>query len=163
MARKKKEINPGGVSGSGKGLVNVNSKEYKFLKKAITTHYDSLPITERIKYDLIALQFKMKKYVSFDKPEIIKEAGEFLKDHLKIIGIKNKEFAQFIDLEESNLSAIMKGKRKINVELAVKLGELFNMNPSLWLLIQNQNEITRMNEKKSVHKYKLDELIKKVG
>ena len=99
MARKKKEINPGGVNGSGEGLVNVNSEEYKFLKQAIINHEDNLPPLERIKYDLIAIQFQMKKYVSLENPKIIKEAGNFLKMHLKTIGIKNKEFAKFIDLE----------------------------------------------------------------
>ena len=60
----------------------------------------------------------------------------------------------------------MKGKRKINVDVAIKLGELFNMNPNLWLLIQSQNEILKMNQDKKVvygNKYKLDELLKKVG
>ena len=166
MARKKKEINPGGINGLGKGIVNVNSEEYKFLKQAIIDLDDNLPSSERIKYNLIAIQFQMKKYVSLENPIIIKEAGEFLKLHLKTIGIKNKEFAKFIDLEESNLSAIMKGKRKINIDVAMRLGELFNMNPNLWLLIQSQNEILKMNQDKKVvygKKYRLDELLKKVG
>ena len=80
-----------------------------------------------------------------------------------LFGITNKAFARFIDLEESNLSAIMKGKRKINVELAIKLGELFNMSPNLWLLIQSQNEINRMSQDKISFNYKLDELLKKVS
>jgi len=35
MAKEKKIINPGGVNGTGKGVVNTNSKEFKALRKAI--------------------------------------------------------------------------------------------------------------------------------
>ena len=61
MSNNNKEINPGGVNGLGEGVVNVNSEEYKFLKKAINEHYSALSTEERIKYELISIQFKMKK------------------------------------------------------------------------------------------------------
>lgn len=165
MTNFKKQLNEGGVNGLGTGFVNVNSDEYKFLKKSILSHEDNLSPAERIKYDLIAIQYQMRKYLALDIVDEIKEAGAFLRMHLKLMGIKNKEFAQYIDLEESNLSAILKGKRKINADLARRLGELFNMKPNLWLRIQNHNEIQKLKRETSSNskEYKLEDLLKKVS
>ena len=42
--------------------------------------------------------------------------------------IKKKAFAEYIDYKESNLSAIFKGRRRINPDLAIKFGEIFRVN-----------------------------------
>ena len=41
MAQSIKEINPGGVNGTGKGIVNTNSKDFKGLRDAIKEHAKS--------------------------------------------------------------------------------------------------------------------------
>lgn len=164
MDKYKKEINAGGVNGSGKGIVNTNSKEYKALQQAIIEHSKTLSHSDKIRYDLVALKYQMQKYVSLAEPKLFKEAGEFLKEHLKAIGIKNKEFAKYINIEESNLSAILRSKRKINIDFALKLGEVFSVNPNIWLLIQSKNELLSVDKEKKLtyRKYKLDDLLKKV-
>jgi len=165
MMSKKKEINEGGVNGSGKRIVNTNSKEYKALQRAIIEHSQSQSQSDIIRYDLISLKYQMHKYISVNEPILLKEVGAFLKDHLQAIGIKNKEFAKYIELEESNLSAIIRNKRKINIDLALKLGKVFSIHPNIWLLIQSKNELLKIDQKKKLtySKYKLDDLLKKVG
>jgi len=165
MAKRNKEINPGGVNGTGKGIVNTNSKDFKGLQKAIIEHAKKQSPKDKIKYELISIRFQMESYLSEEEPSTIISVGDFLKRHLKAIKINNKEFAKFIELEESNLSSIIRGRRKVNIDLAFKLGELFNLNPNLWLLLQTKNEIlTVANERKlDYKKYKLDELLKKVS
>jgi len=74
----------------------------------------------------------MESYVSQKKPSAIIAVGEFLKKHLKAIKIKNKDFAKYIEIEESNLSSIIRGRRKITIDLAFKLGQVFNLDPNLW-------------------------------
>lgn len=98
-------------------------------------------------------------------PGKIIDAGEFLKKHIDAIDIKNKEFANFIDLEESNLSAILNGRRKINTELGLKLGQVFNIDPNLWFQIQIKSELLRMNNKRALGKkqYRLEDLLKQTG
>ncbi len=163
MPKRIKEINEGGVNGTGKGVVNTNSKDFQGLRKVILEHAKNQSPQDRISYELISLKFQMESYVSEKDPAVLIEAGAFLKKHLKAIKVKNKDFANFIDLEESNLSSIINGRRKITIDLAFKLGALFDLSPNLWLLIQSKNELLRVGEKKriSYKKYKLENLLKK--
>lgn len=165
MAKEKKIINPGGVNGTGKGIVNTNSKDFKALRKAIVEHAKNQSPEERIKIELFSLKLQMESYINREAPKEVINAGEFLRQHLKAIKVKNKAFAKYIDLEESNLSSIIKGRRKINTDLAFILGQIFNLDPNLWLLIQSKNELLQVDKKRvqKYKKYKLEELLKKVS
>jgi len=160
-----REINLGGVNGTGKGIVNTNSKDFKGLQQAIIEHAKKQTPQERMKYHLISLKFQMDSYIAENEPLKIIGVGEFLKKHLQAIKIKNKDFANYIEMKESNLSSILRGKRKINIDLAFKLGQVFNVDPNLWLLIQSKNELLGVdkNKKFNYQKYKLDDLLKKVS
>ena len=165
MAKRRKDVNPGGINGTGKGIVNTNSKDFKALRTAIKEHAKNQTTLDRIRYELISLKFQMEDYISNDEPSTKIEVGEFLRKHLKAIKIKNKDFAKYIELEESNLSAVIRGRRKINLDLAFKLGQIFNLDPNLWLLIQSKNELLGVDNKKKLdyQKYRLDDLLKKIG
>jgi len=162
MSKKNEIINPGGINGTGKGVVNTNSEDFKALQRAIIEDSKKQTLEERMSYQLISLRFQMESYISEKTPKEIITSGDFLKKHLKAIGIKNKEFAKYTDIEESNLSAILKGRRKINIDFAYKLGEIFNVNPNMWLLIQSKNELLQIDEarKREYKRYKLKDLLK---
>ena len=64
MSKQIKEINPGGVNGTGKGIVNTNSKDFKGLRAAIETHAKQQTPLERIRYELISLRFQMENSIS---------------------------------------------------------------------------------------------------
>jgi addiction module HigA family antidote len=154
-------INKGGINGTGKGVVNTNSEHYKALKKTIQEHAKQQTKEKQIRYQLIGLKFQMESYIDAEQPQKIIDSGMFLKKYLKAININNKVFANFIELEEANLSMILNGKRKINTELAYKLGQLFNINPNYWLLIQSKNELLEVvNKGQLAHKkYQLSDLL----
>jgi len=163
--KKDKFLNPGGINGTGTGVVNVNSEDFKALQQAIIEHNKKYTPEERMKYDLIALHIQMKSYISKDYDREYRSVGEFLKGYVKAIGIKNKTFAQYIDIEESNLSAIIRGKRKINLNLALKLEHIFGVDADIWLRVQSKNELQKLKEerKDDYEKYQLADLLKKVG
>ncbi len=165
MAKSIKEVNPGGINGSGKGVVNTNNSDFIGLREAIKEHAKKQTPHDQIKYQLLSLKLQMNTYVSNEEISKLVSVGDFLKKHLKAIKIKNKEFASYVEMEESNLSSIIKGRRKVNTDFALKLGQLFNIDPNLWLQIQSKNELSNMNKEKklSYQKYKLDDLLKKVG
>lgn len=160
-----KIINEGGINGTGQGVVNINSKDYKGLQKAIQEHAKKQSFNQKIKYELISLKLQLESYIKEKKPLSIISSGEFLRRYLDAINIKNKDFASYVEIEEANLSMIMKGKRKINTEFAYKLGQIFNINPNYWLLIQSKNELLRITNKRksTLKKYKLNDLLKKAG
>ena len=165
MAKRKKIINPGGINGTDQGIVNINSKDYKLLQKAVQEQSKKQDSRSRIRYKFISLKLQVESYISEDNPEEVLSAGSFLKEYLNVIGVKNKDFAKFIEVEESNLSSIIRGRRKINTELAFKLGQIFNIDPNLWLLIQSKNELLKIAKERKIEyrKYQLEKLIKKVG
>ncbi len=156
-------INPGGINGTGKGVVNINSKDYKGLQKAILEHSKNQNPKERIKYELISLKLQLESYISESEPDQLISAGEFLKKHLTALKVRNKQLANYLEIEESNLSAILKGRRKINPDLAFKLGQLFKIEPNYWLLIQSKNELLQIDKKRKAiyKKYRLEDLLKK--
>ena len=160
-----KIINEGGINGTGQGVVNINSSDYKDLQKAVQEHVKKQSFRQKINYELISLKLQIENYVEEIEPVAIVSPGDFLRKYLKAINIKNKEFANYIELEEANLSMIMKGKRKINTELAYKLGQIFNINPNYWLLIQSKNELLLIGNKQktTLKKYRLNDLLQKAG
>jgi len=162
---KDKFLNREGINGTGTGVVNVNSEDFKALQQAIIEHNKKYTPEERMKYDLIALHIQMKFYISKDYDREYRSVGEFLKGYVKAIGIKNKTFAQYIDIEESNLSAIIRGKRKINLNLALKLEHIFGVDADIWLRVQSKNELQKLKEerKDDYEKYQLADLLKKAG
>jgi len=165
MEKRKKIINPGGINGTGKGVVNINSKDYKALQKAIQEQSKKQSPKDRIRYKFISLKLQVESYISDSTPEEVLTSGYFLKEYLNVIGIKNKDFAKFIDVEESNLSSIIRGRRKINTEFAFKLGQIFNLDSNLWLLIQSKNDLFRITKERKIesNRYRLEDLMKKVG
>lgn len=160
-----KIINEGGIIGTGRGLVNQNSKEFKALQNVIRAKSKELKESELIANQLLSLRFQMESYLEIEHPKKIKSVGGFLEEYVEALKIKKRVLAKYIDYKESNLSAIFKGKRKINIDLAIKLGEIFDVNPSIWLHIQSKNELMEIIEKdkKKYEKYSLKDLLKEVN
>lgn len=162
--KKNKIINEGGINGLGIGIINTNSKEFKELQRQIITQSNKQNKKKILENKLLSLRFQMESYLDEQSHEIV-EVGWFLKEFLKELNIKNKVFAEYIEFQESNLSALFKGKRKINTDLALKLGKIFRVKPSLWINIQSKNELLRIEEenKKEYQKYNLNDLLKKAS
>ena len=163
--RNQKIVNEGGIIGTGEGLVNQNSKEFKELQKIIKSRSKELAESEIVANQLLSLRFQMESYLEKDDPKEVIQAGEFLEEFVDAIKIKKKDFAEYIEYKESNLSAIFKGRRKINIDLAIKFGEIFRVDPVIWLHIQSKNELLEIIErdKERYEKYKLEDLLKEMN
>ena len=109
---KKKIINEGGISGSGKGLVNTNSEDFLFLKEQILIASNKQSKKQVAINHLLALKYQMKDYFQSPTPSKIIDVGDFLREFIDILGLKYKLFAEYIGIEDSNLSALLKGRRK---------------------------------------------------
>jgi len=165
MAKTTKFINEGGINGTEKGVININSKDYKGLQAAVLKHSDQQSKHDKIRYKIISLKLQMKTYLAHENPTDLKSVGSFLKEFIQALALKNKEFASFIELEESNLSSILGGRRKINTELALILGLLFDLDPKIWLAIQNKNELLQMEKAKAykLKRFSFERLLKEVS
>lgn len=157
-------INAGGINGLGEGLINTNSKDFLALKSLIKTISANQSQENIVENEFLAIRFQMESYLNEPVQEII-QAGEFIERLLKVVNIKKKTFATYIGYEETNLSALLKGRRKINPDLAIKLGKIFRMNPAIWLHIESKNDLMKaLKGKEDIYQhYNLIDLMKKAG
>lgn len=54
MGKRKNEINPGGINGTGKGFVDIKSRDFQGLREAIIEHAKSQTPQDRARYKLIS-------------------------------------------------------------------------------------------------------------
>lgn len=158
---KQKKINSGGLQGTGKDSIDRKSPAFQQLQEAIQQHSGRQKKSEKVSNQLLSLRFQMMNYLESDAPSEVKPAGYFLEKYLEVLVIKKKTLARYLGYQESNLSAILKGKRSINTDLAIKLGEIFQLDPELWLNIQSKNtliEVARKNKAQYQH-YSLQGLL----
>lgn len=137
-----KVINEGGINGLGESLVNMNSHDFKFLKELIQKSAETQEEESRIENGLLSVRFQMESYLNASlRIEDINPAGSYVEQLLKVIKVTKKQFAEYIDVDYSNFIAVLKGRRKINSELAIKLGQIFKVDPTIWLHLESKNEL----------------------
>ncbi len=140
-------INEGGINGTGEGLVNPNSKEFLVLQQKIQDAAAKRDPIARIEDQLLGIRFRMESYFRDPEPGKLIPAGQFLQECIQALNINRKELAAYIRYEESNLSALCHGRRKISPELAIKFSRIFQIPAALWLGIQNKAEIFELNSR----------------
>lgn len=68
--------------------------------------------------------------------------GEVLNEEfLKPMGISVYRVAKETGLSQTRLGQIIKGKRRMSAETAVKLGKFFDMPPEFWMNLQSLYDI----------------------
>lgn len=154
-------INEGGINGTGKGVLNTNSQDFITLRQKIVEAAEKRNPIDRMEDQLLGIRFRMES--SMKKEDETIGAGTFLRECIQVLKVKNKQFAAYIDYEESNLSAICHGRRKITPELAMKFFKITGIPAELWLGIQNKEELALLNETKQMgfNHMNLRDLIKK--
>ncbi len=95
---------------------------------------------KKVEYKLNALLHQMQEYVKNPNSDEVVKVGRFLEECLSTLNMKHKELAEHLGLNRPNLSAIINGKRKLNIELAYVLGKVFHTDGKLWLDVQVKNE-----------------------
>ncbi len=69
--------------------------------------------------------------------------GEFLADELEEIEITATELSRQIDVPANRISQIVRGKRDITADTALRLGQFFGTGPELWLNLQKAYELDK--------------------
>lgn len=139
--KKSSKVNIGGVNGLGESLVNTNSQSFRTLKDMITAHSSNQNAATKLENKMISLRFQMETYLGDEMSGKVIPAGSFIEKFLDIAGISKKKFSDYIQYDYSNLIATMKGRRKVNPDLAIKTGEIFGINPSILLHIETKNDL----------------------
>jgi addiction module HigA family antidote len=114
--------------------------EIQQLQADILSNSSKIPEKKKVEYKLNALLHQMQEYVKDTNTKEVVNVGKFLEECLNTLNMKHKELAERLELNRPNLSAIINGKRKLNIELAYTLGKVFHTDGKLWLDIQVKNE-----------------------
>ena len=69
--------------------------------------------------------------------------GEFLADELEEIKITATELSRQVDVPANRISQIVRGKRDISADTALRLGQFFGTGPELWLNLQKAYDLDK--------------------
>jgi addiction module HigA family antidote len=156
--KKSNHIEP--LNGVLTNQMDVGTDEFKKFQAILLNKSKERSTAQKRDIELLAIKFKMEDYLESEEQDI-KLPGEFLKQYLKTLEIPQKKFANYINLNPSNLSKLISGERPINYELALIFGKIFNNEPMLWIEIQVKNEFKKIikSKHKKYHNYSLNDLI----
>ncbi len=131
-------------------------------KKEAITAMAKLRHSERSKERILrnamsAVRYRMEDYVNEEvaTPETMRTIEDFVKDFLKVLGLKKGEFAKHIDIDDSNLNKYYRSDRRFNTVLALKFAHFFHTPADLWLKVQIKNELLELHrEQEAAEKYR---------
>ena len=69
--------------------------------------------------------------------------GEFLIDELEEIEITATELSRQIDVPPNRISQIIRGKRDVTADTALRLGQFFGTGPELWMNLQRAYDLDK--------------------
>lgn len=69
--------------------------------------------------------------------------GDVLKDELEELNLSVSELARQIGVPANRLSQIVRGKRTITGDTALRLGHWFGMNPQFWMNLQTSYDLAQ--------------------
>lgn len=129
----------------GKQKDDTSNEDRKITKNILDAYIKELPVDELAENQRIGIKLLMKSYLENESGETI-VAGEFLNRLINIYNIKKIKFAKFLGIENANLHALLKGRRKFNSKIATAVGEIFKINPELWMFIEAKNDLKKFKQ-----------------
>ena len=72
--------------------------------------------------------------------------GEVVQDELEELGLSQSALAKHIGVLPKTINEICRGKRGISAEMAMKLSKALGGSPQFWLNLQNNWEISQLDE-----------------
>ena len=75
--------------------------------------------------------------------------GEILKDELNEIGISAAELARQLRVPENRMSEVIRGRRNITADTALRLGRWFGMSAEFWMNLQKNYELRKAEQEHS--------------
>lgn len=153
MKKHKKEIelfaNEGGINGTPTGRTDIESEDFQILKAKIQEQAAKMTPQQRTELHLLGIKYRMEDYLRNENLFKPNDMPTLLAECIEGLEIKKKDFAAYIGIEDSNLSAMLKGRRRVSPEFALKLEQIFGISATLWLSVQNKNELEALRKERN--------------
>jgi addiction module HigA family antidote len=121
------------------------------LRLSLARHAYEISFSQHPLMDKQVKLMKTKK-TSSDLIPISHPGTILLEQFLEPGGISQYRLAQAADIPASRLTDIIKGRRGITADTAIRLSKAIGMNPKFWLGLQQDYEV-RMAERANAHDY----------
>ncbi len=69
--------------------------------------------------------------------------GDVLKDEIEELNLSVSELARQIGVPANRLSQIIRGRRAVTGDTALRLGHWFGMNPQFWMNLQTSHDLAQ--------------------
>lgn len=73
--------------------------------------------------------------------EFITPGDVLLAEFMEPLGVSQNQLARDVDVPPSRINAIVRGKRSINADMALRLGKYFKTSAQLWLNLQSHYDL----------------------
>lgn len=109
---------------------------------------------QKLRNELLSIKYQMEDYIEKDKIEREMQLLDFVKLYLNLLNISQKQLASAFGMKAANFYKYLTGERKLNADLALKLGAFSHTQPELWYNIQIKNEFFELRkEKEKIKEY----------
>jgi len=72
--------------------------------------------------------------------------GEILKDELAEMGMSAAELARQLKVPENRISEVIRGRRNITADTALRLGKWFGTSAGFWMNLQKNYELRKAEQ-----------------
>ncbi len=145
--------------------MDLNTAEFNEFQSIVLNHSRGQTKWQKINIELAAIRIQMEDYIKSTNENEPKILGEFLKLYLDALHIRQNKFANYIDMEPSNLNKVIKGERQITSEIALKIAKIFELDPLLLIEVQIKTELLKLmkTKKTQLANYSLKGLLKEIA
>lgn len=163
LKRIEKQVSKKGTMTGNNLTIKPNDKEWSKAQKAAITefakqHNDQRSPERLRKNEMLAVKYRMEHYLSDERItfENVYTIEDFVMEFLKVLGIKKRAFAKYLDIDDSNLNKYYKSSkehskgRRFNTELALKFAYFFHTPADIWLKVQIKNELLELQDEKDL-------------
>jgi len=77
--------------------------------------------------------------------------GEIINEILNQNGLSQSAVARHLRITHARVNEVCRGKRGISPDLAMKLGRAFGQNPTFWMNLQKNWELSQLNAEDYEH------------
>lgn len=103
------------------------------------------------------MRFNMKtRFEQNYIPPVTMHPGELLRNEIKERGLKQTELADKLSISQPFLNGLLREKKKISIELAIKLEEVLGIEAELWVKLQRLFDKIETRNKTEISLQKLN-------
>jgi len=131
-----------------------NDDKMNKLREFITTESKKQTPEKKLRNELLSIKYQIQDYIKKENVKREIRIVDFVKLYLRLLKFSQKDLASAFEMKDSNLYKYLKGERKLNPDIVLKLSSFSHTKPELWYYIQTKNELFELSKgKEKLKKY----------